>query len=131
MLSLSISAGYFARLTFGFASLTTMKTIPLPFSKDHITILLLEHPMAWMLEDLHLLEDSSSYLSTTSFNYCSIQAVILLPLFETRAHEQTIYQFVFLTSGQAYFLWSLHSTETDISLDIFKLQRLLPLAVWQ
>ena len=131
LLSLSISAGYFARLTFGFASLTTMTTIPLPFSKDHITTLLLVHPMAWVLKDLNLLEDSSSYLSTISFNYCSTQAVILLPLFETRAHEQTIYQFVFLTSEQVYFLWFLHSTETDIFLDIFRLQQLLLPAVWQ
>ena len=131
MLSLSISAGYFARLTFGFASLATAKTIPLPFSKDHITTLLQVHPKAWVLKDLHLLKDSSSYLSTTSFNYCSIQAVILLPLFETRAHEQTIYQFAFLASEQAYFLWSLHSTETDIFLDIFRLQQLLLPVTWQ
>ena len=108
-----------------------MKTIPLPFSKDHITTLLQVHPKAWVLKDLHLLKDSSSYLSTTSFNCCFIRAVILLPLFETRAHEQTIYQFAFLVFGQVYFLRSLHFTEIDIFLDIFELQQLLLLAVWQ
>ena len=99
--SLSISASYFVRLTFGFASLTTKKTIPLPSLKDHTTALLQVHPKSWVLKDLHLLKDSSSFLSIISFNCCSIQVFKSPPLFRIRAHEQTIYPFVF---EQVYFL---------------------------
>ena len=104
LLSSSISASYFVLLTFGFASLTTTKTIPLPFSKDHITTLLLVQPEAWVLKDLHLLKDSFSFLLTISLKYCSIQVFILPPLFWIKVHEQTIYQFAFLASEQVYFL---------------------------
>ena len=81
-----------------------MKTIPLPFSEDHITTLLQVHPKVWVLKDLHLLKDSFSFLLTISLWYCSIQVLILFLLFETEAHEQTIYQFAFLASEQVYFL---------------------------
>ena len=88
--------------------------------------------MTLVLKDLHWLKDSSSSLSITSLNYCcSIQVFKSVPLFIIRVHEQTIYQFASLASEQVYFLWFLHSTEIDISLDIFKQQRLPLLAVWQ
>ena len=130
LLSLSVSAGYFVRLTFGFASLTTTKTIPLPFSKDHITTLLQVLPMAWEPKDLRWVYYSSSFLSIISFKYCySIQVLILLLLSEIRAHEQNVYQFTFLVFEQVCYLWSLHSIETDIFLDIFERQQLLLLVV--
>ena len=130
--SSSISAGYFVRLTFGFASLTTMKTTPLPFSKDHITTLLQVLPMAWEPKDLHWVYYSSSFLSIISFKYCySVQVLILLLLSEIRAHEQNFYRFTFLVFEQVCYLWSLHSIETDIFLDIFERQQLLLLEVWQ
>ena len=132
LLSLSISAGYSVRLTFGFASLTTKMTTPLPFSKDHITTLLQVLPMAWEPKDLRWVCYSSSFLSiTSSMDYYSIQVLKLLLLSEIRAHEQNVYRFTFLVFEQVCYLWSLHSIETDIFLDIFERQQLLLLEVLQ